>query len=263
MTAVLLAVVGLAVLVAVLWLIGAREPVLREKGPVWFIALRGGDGALAPHACKLWSSTADQVFIGGGDDPYWTRFIIAAGDGATPLVTESFDDAFIARVRLFSPPRIALGLIRVLVASGILSRPSTENVATDVQSIGFNPDHMPSAGAITRLLARPGTYAPAMVNFLRYTRDGAGRADYRKYGIVAMRTVFRTGGALLFYGAVTEIVRQAKAWPAGSLWHDVAAMRYPSPPAILSMEHVPAYRAALVHRDAGLERTVVIASTPN
>ncbi len=224
MTAVLLAVVGLAVLVAVLWLIGAREPVLREKGPVWFIALRGGDGALAPHACKLWSSTADQVFIGGGDDPYWTRFILAAGDGATPLVTESFDDAFIARVRLFSPPRIALGLIRVLVASGILSRPSTENVATDVQSIGFNPDHMPSAGAITRLLARPGTYAPAMVNFLRYTRDGAGRADYRKYGIVAMRTVFRTRSCArprlgrLAASGMTSLRCATRARPPFSRW---------------------------------------------
>lgn len=262
MTALFVIVVAFAAIVSALWLIGAREPVLREKGPAWFIALRGGEGdVLAPHVLTLWSARADQVFI-GGDDPYWTHFIIAVGDGTTPLANEHCDDAYVARVRLFAPPRIALGLVRVLIALGILSRPSTANVATDVQSIGFNPDHMPSASAIARLLARPGTYAPAMVNFLRYTRDGAGRADYRKYGIVAMRTVFRTGGALLFYGAVTETVRHAKAWPAGSHWHDVAAMRYPSPPAILSMEHVPAYRAALVHRDAGLERTVVIASTP-
>lgn len=261
MSAVLLTLGVLGLVVAGVWLIGAREPALREKGPVWFIAQRGGDGALASGVRKLWSSTSDQVFI-GGDDPYWTRFILAAGDGATPLASENFDDAYVARVRLFAPPRMALGLMRVLVATGVLSRPSTENVATDAQTIGFNPALMPSASAIAALLARPATYAPAMVNFLRYTRDGAGRGDYRKYGLVAMRTVFRTGGALLFYGAVTEIVRHAKAWPAGSLWHDVAAMRYPSPPAILSMEHVPAYRAALVHRDAGLERTVVIASTP-
>jgi len=38
-------------------------------------------------------------------------------------------------------------------------------------------------------------------------------------------------------------------------------MRYPSPAAILTMENVADYRAALHHRDAGLERTVVIAST--
>lgn len=263
MSALLITLAGLATLLGCLWLIGAREPVLREKGLVWFIALRGADrAALAPHARVLWSSSSDQVFI-GGDDPYWTRFFIAAGDGDSPLASEAFEDAFVARVRLFAPPRLALGLIRALVVFGILSRPSIENVATDAQALGFNADHMPSSTAIARLLARPASYAPAMVNFLRYQGDGAGRAEYRKYGIVAMRTVFRTGGALLFYGAVTETVRHAKAWGAGSLWHDVAAMRYPNPAAILSMEHVPAYRAALIHRDAGLERTVVIASTPS
>ena len=38
-------------------------------------------------------------------------------------------------------------------------------------------------------------------------------------------------------------------------------MHYPNPAAILTMEHAPDYRDALHHRDAGLERTVVIAST--
>jgi hypothetical protein len=59
------------------------------------------------------------------------------------------------------------------------------------------------------------------------------------------------------------VLREAKAGPTIGCWHDVAAMRYPNPPAILTMEHVPEYRAALHHRDAGLERTVVIASTPD
>jgi hypothetical protein len=45
-----------------------------------------------------------------------------------------------------------------------------------------------------------------------------------------------------------------------TLWL-IAAMQYPNPPAILSMEHALDYRAALDHRDAGLERTLVVAST--
>jgi len=190
------------------------------------------------------------------------------GAGATPLAGETFEDAYVARLKLFTPPKIALGLIRTLIALGVLSRPSTENVALDAQSIGFRPDVMPSAKAIETLLSRPADYAPAMVNFLKYYETaqyepgGSGRAAYRRYGTVAMRTVFRTGGHLLFYGRVIEVVRAASDGPTVGAWDDVAAMRYPNPPAILSMEHVPAYRAALHHRDAGLERTVVIASTP-
>jgi uncharacterized protein (DUF1330 family) len=83
-----------------------------------------------------------------------------------------------------------------------------------------------------------------------------------RYGIVAMRTVYRTGGHLLFTGRILSVLREAKAGPTIGRWDDVAAMRYPNPPAILSMEHAPDYHAALDDRDAGLERTMVIATTP-
>jgi hypothetical protein len=259
--------VAFAAVVAALWMIGAREPVyrMRGEGAVWFIAVRG-EAALAPGVRVLWSASSDFALI-GAEDAYWTRFLVVSGPGASPLAGEAFEDVYVARLRLLTPPRMALGLVRLLVLTGILSRPSTETVATDPGALGFRADAMPSAKAVATLLARPAGYAPAMVNFLAY-RDHApggetGRAAYRRYGLVAMRTVFRTGGALLFYATVTGIVRAAKAGPTVGAWHDIAAMRYPHPRAILSMEHVPEYRAALKHRDAGLARTVVIASTPD
>lgn len=267
----LIIIAAVAALVLLLQSAGAAEPVYRIKaeGAVWFVALRGGEQAkLAAGVKTLWSSRADFALI-GANEAYWSRFLIVTGPGATPLADEAFEDAYVARLRVFTPPKIALGIVRTLIALGVLSRPSTENVATDAQSLGFRPDVMPSASAIARLLEKPASYSPAMVNFLKYyetakyARGGSGRAAYARYGQVAMRTVFRTGGQLLFYGAVVEVVRAAKAGPTLSEWDDVAAMRYPNPPAILSMEHVPEYRAALHHRDAGLERTVVIASTPD
>ena len=267
----LVVIAAVAALVLALQSVGAAEPVYRIKsdGAVWFVALRGVDGAkLAPGVRTLWSSRADFALI-GASDAYWSQFMIVTGPGTTPLTDEAFEDAYVARLRVFTPPKIALGIVRTLIALGVLSRPSTENVATDAQSLGFRPDVMPSASAIARLLEQPASYSPAMVNLLKYyetakyARGGSGRAAYARYGQVAMRTVFRTGGHLLFYGAVVEVVRAAKAGPTVGAWDDVAAMRYPNPPAILSMEHVPEYRAALQHRDAGLERTVVIASTPD
>jgi hypothetical protein len=78
-----------------------------------------------------------------------------------------------------------------------------------------------------------------------------------------MRTVYRTGGHLLFYGRIRQVLREASRGPTTGAWSDVAAMHYPNPGAILSMEHARDYRAALRHRDAGLERTVVIASLGN
>ncbi|MBC7768552.1 MAG: hypothetical protein H7124_07175 [Phycisphaerales bacterium] len=269
MAAFLIFAAALAAFAALLWLIGAREPVyrLRADGAVWFVAVRGGGDELAPGARVLWAAQSDFAFI-GAPDAYWSRFLIVTGDVETPIVEGRFEDAYAARVRLIAPPRMALGLIKLLATSGILSRPSTDDVAADVQSLGFHAELMPSSAAIATLLARPQSYAPAMVNFLRYHTDakgergGTGRAAYRRYGVVAMRTVYRTGGHLLFYGMVEAIFRQASGGPTMGAWDDVAAMRYPNPRAILSMEHVPAYRAALVHRDAGLASTMVVASTP-
>ena len=254
---------ALAVAALALWLIGGEEPVYRLREARWFIAVRGETPPL-PHGARLvWSAAADFPLI-GAEDAYWSRFLLVAGDA--PPNMAACDDAYVARLRMFAPPRMALGLLRVLIATGVLTRPETGDVAADAQQLGFRADVMPGAGAIANLLARADDYAPAMVNFLSYydaARDGqgTGAAAYRRYGMVAMRTVYRTGGHLLFYGAVEEVVRVARAGPTMGVWNDIAAMRYPNPRAILSMEHVPEYRAALKHRDAGLDRTVVIAST--
>lgn len=261
---------ALAGLVGALWLIGAQEPLyrLRRLGKTWFVALRGAEwNVLAPGVRTLWAADGDFALI-GADAPYWTRFFIVSGRGHTPLRSEAFEDAYVARLRLFAPPAIVLGLIKCLVWLGVLSRPSIAEISQDDKDWGFRPELMPTRSAIAALLGRPADYAPAMVNFLHYfdqarcPKGGSGRAAYRRYGMVALRTVYRTGGRFLFYGAVSEVVRPAKAGPTMGAWNEVAAMHYPNARAILSMEHVPEYRAALAHRDAGLERTVVIASTP-
>lgn len=264
---VLLTILGVLVgVAALLWLIGANEPVYKAttKGPAWFVALKG-PANLAPGARSLWSSAADFALI-GANEPYWTRFHIVASE-TNPLPDDAaVEDAFVARIAMTAPPKLALGILRTLIAIGVLSRPPTGDVAHDGQGMGFRDDVMPNAKAVETLLAQPASYAPSMVNFLhyydtaKYARGGSGKAAYQRYGAVALKTVHRTGGALLFYGSVTEIVRAAKAGPCVGVWDDVAAMRYSNPAGILSMERVPEYRAALGHRDAGLERTVVIAS---
>jgi hypothetical protein len=256
----------LAALLALVWALGARDPVfaISRCAPTWFVALKRARAALdlAPGVMVAWRSTADFTFI-GEEAPYWTDCIILAGGAAekAPLTLGSeVTDAFIARVNLVRPPVFALGVLRLLVLTGILARPQGA-VLADAQALGHQAAFMPSAESIASLMMRPATYAPAMVNFLQYKGADGARA-YARYGRVAMRTVYRTGGHLIFYGRITEIVRAAQGGPCAGVWDDVAAMRYNRPEGILSMEHVPDYRAALHHRDEGLQRTIVIASTP-
>jgi hypothetical protein len=270
---VLVILAALAAIVAALWLIGASEKTYAiSKGePQWFIAMRGEPGALAPGVTQRWSSHTDFAFI-GPDDAYWHRFIIASGGDADkpPIALDTAEDAYVARVKLRRPPQLLLGILKALIGFGILGKPQGP-VTADAQTLTFRSDVMPGAQAISRLLAQPASYGPAMVNFLSYYKDAyydgraesvSGRTAYMRYGIVAMRTVYRTGGRLIFAARVLSVLREARAGPTVGRWDDVAAMQYPTPQAILSMEHAPDYHAALGDRDAGLERTVVIATTP-
>lgn len=277
MTILLVILAAVAVLIGLLWLIGAREPVYAISagdGPHWFIAVRGEPGALATSVTERWRSTTDFTMIGGAPDgAYWTHFIVATGGdpAQTPIALDASEDAYVARVKLRRPPALLFGVLQTLIALRILTKPHGP-IVQDAQALSFRGDIMPTAASITRLLAQPAAYAPAMVNFLGYYKDAqyrepqagvTGRTAYMRYGMVAMRTVYRTGGHLLFTARILSVMREPKAGPTVGHWDDVAAMRYPNPPAILSMEHAPDYRAALDDRDAGLERTLVIATTPS
>jgi hypothetical protein len=243
MTVALIIAGVLAVLIGTLWALGAREPVYKiaaGEGPHWFIAIRGEAGALAPGVTERWSSKADFAIIGTApDDAYWHRFIIASGGEPTraPLALDNAEDAYIARVKLRQPPRLVFGVLRTLIALGILNKPQGP-IVRDAQALSFRADVMPSTASITRLLDQPPAYAPAMINFLAYYKDAqyraaqpgvSGRKAYLRYGIVAMRTVYRTGGHLLFTGRILAVLREAKAGPATGRWDDLAAMRYPEP----------------------------------
>ncbi len=275
MAFILIIALALVAFVTMLWLISAGEKsyAISEGHPQWFIAVRGEPGALAPGVTQRWSSRTNFTFI-GPEDAYWDRFIVASGGdpNALPIRLDGTEDAYVARVRLQQPPRLLFGVLKLLIWIGVLSKPQGP-IVTDAQALNFRSDVMPGAQAISRLLAQPPSYGPAMVNFLRYYKDArygdgrseaaSGRTAYMRYGVVAMRTVYRTGGRLIFAGRVVSVLREPKAGPTIGQWDDVAAMQYPTPPAILSMEHAPDYHAALDDRDAGLERTVVIATTPS
>jgi uncharacterized protein (DUF1330 family) len=88
-------------------------------------------------------------------------------------------------------------------------------------------------------------------------RGGSGAEAYARYGAVALRHVTQRGGRL----ALMNAVEQAIIGPEDG-WHQVAIMQYPSSEAFVDMLRDPDYVAALVHRDAGLAKTVVLVTRP-
>lgn len=84
-----------------------------------------------------------------------------------------------------------------------------------------------------------------------------GEQAYARYGAVALRHVTQRGGRLVTWNGVAQAIIGE-----GGDWHHVATMEYPSTDAFVGMVRDPDYVAALVHRDAGLAKTIVLVTRP-
>lgn len=84
-------------------------------------------------------------------------------------------------------------------------------------------------------------------------QGSTGAEAYNRYGVVALEHVTKRGGRLTLFNQVHQILIGRD----GS-WHQAAIMEYPSVDAFVDMVSDEAYRASLVHRDAGLARTLVL-----
>jgi uncharacterized protein (DUF1330 family) len=123
--------------------------------------------------------------------------------------------------------------------------------------------------AQVKAMAESGPEGPiVMVNLLKYRAKAAygpkrkeakenlsGREAYQRYGMVALQHVTGLGGRIV-WGGPQKLVFIGEA--ATNDWDEIVCVYYPSRQAFLKMTQDPGYLAAHYHRDAGLERTVLI-----
>ncbi|MBI3677022.1 MAG: DUF1330 domain-containing protein [Proteobacteria bacterium] len=86
-----------------------------------------------------------------------------------------------------------------------------------------------------------------------------GRQAYRRYGAVAMKQVAAVGGRPVWGGAQNFVMIGDNA---PNDWDEVVCVYYPSKDAFLTMTQNPDYQAGHYHREAGLERTVILCCQP-
>jgi uncharacterized protein (DUF1330 family) len=117
-------------------------------------------------------------------------------------------------------------------------------------------------------MAENGPTGPmVMVNLLKYRKTAAyepdraeakenlsGRDAYQRYGMVALQQVMKRGGSVVWGGSQKFVMIGDDA----NDWDEVVCVRYPSREAFLNMTQDPDYLAAHYHREAGLERTVLL-----
>jgi uncharacterized protein (DUF1330 family) len=100
-----------------------------------------------------------------------------------------------------------------------------------------------------------------MLNLLKFKADaGDGRTGaeaYAAYGAAVTEMIRSRGGEVLWSGRAEAMLIGG----AADQWDMVALVRYPSPLTLAEMGASPEYQSVHHHREAGLERTTLIACT--
>jgi uncharacterized protein (DUF1330 family) len=125
----------------------------------------------------------------------------------------------------------------------------------------------PNREQFTALAQAPDAGPVVMLNLLKFkertgdegSADGAGsgREAYGRYSDAVVQMVEARGGKLLWSGTADQILIGDPAQD----WDAIALVEYPSRKAFIDMVTQPEYERAHEHREAGLERTILIAMT--
>lgn len=116
-------------------------------------------------------------------------------------------------------------------------------------------DIHPSTEALAALAANPSDGPVVMLNLLKFKRGGGSKA-YARYSDAFQQVLVRHGGRFLYLGRAAEMLVAEESWDA------VALVEYPSRKVFLDILASAEYAALSIHRDAGLERTVLYATDP-
>jgi uncharacterized protein (DUF1330 family) len=118
---------------------------------------------------------------------------------------------------------------------------------------------MPTTKERVEEMMEPGPEGPiCMVNLLKFKQraeyeDGrlselTGREAYQMYGRAVSKLIVEHGGEIVSVGDVTFL----SLGQVEELWDEVAIAKYPNRGALLAMSASQEWRAAAVHRNAGL-----------
>jgi uncharacterized protein (DUF1330 family) len=120
----------------------------------------------------------------------------------------------------------------------------------------------PNREQFVELASSPDEGPVVMLNLLKFKahaegEEGSGAEAYRRYGETAVQMVEEQGGRVLWQGRADQILIGDPAQG----WDSVVLVEYPSRKAFIEMVTTPKYEAAHEHREAGLDRTVLVAMT--
>ncbi len=252
---------------------------------------------LAAHDAAAKASMGESVYLGRVDrvllgtasrfdwlavDSFPSRELAAESLRLeNPHARDALEEALTLVVRPRALPGLALALARI--AARLLGRGAGAPKRSVADARLENPAISPDPRALEAFLAAEPGRPLFMLNLNRHreraqygagpsaaagdarragTNGGSGAAAYARYGRNTLPFVLRRGRGPVFVG---EPIGVAVGDPAHSLagpWDEILLVHYRERGGMLDMLTAAAYQAGIPHREAGLERAALIATSP-
>ena len=113
----------------------------------------------------------------------------------------------------------------------------------------------PTGEALKALATSSDSGPVVMLNLLKF-KPGGGSRSYSKYSDAFQSLLESHGGRFVYLGRGAEVLVGDQSWDA------VALVQYPSRKVFLEVIALPEYAAMAKFREDGLERTMLMATTP-
>ncbi len=228
----------------------------------------------------LWQGRNGFEWIGPDNEEWKGVYIVQYSESQFQPAIERFKSASFTDLNLLAvkPSFTKLRIIKLMMRSVLSWLPFKLSVdkGVNVEKLLEKVDSpiLPSSNQFSRLYEDgEGEIPVAMLNFFKYRSDPlypssftgkpekTGAAAYNKYSMSVLRVVSKLGGYILHLGKVERSIIGDK----DNSWEEYAIMRYPDRNALRVMFSLNEHKngALKIHRDAGLDKTQVIALKPN
>jgi ATP-dependent Zn protease len=218
-----------------------------------------------------------------GRKDYWTNAIIIEFENKIEL-QKAYENKIkvidIEAVQVFNlfpknPPRLLINFLKLFRPIGFFlelinsSRKELQNLENS------NSNLLPTKKQAERIINEKSNEKAFMINLLQSRKTAkykdssisiSGReAYYEKYGEIEAKCVILLGGDITYSGRILgdTLIEYNVPLDTKGNWEAIGIIEYPKAIKMLDLEKMPGYSKALVHREAGLEKTYNLYATKN
>ena len=225
----------------------------------------------------------DCQYTNIGKEDFWSDALIIEfknKNNLQEIYKSDIGRVYVEAIQVFNlapknPPRLLINFLKLFSPIGYFLE-LINNSRKELQHLeNRNSNLLPTKKQAERILKEKSNKKAFMINLLQSRKTAkykdrsisiSGReAYYEKYGKTATKCVLLLGGDVTYSGRVlgdTLIEYNVPLDTTGN-WEAIGIIEYPKAVKMLDLEKMPGYSKALLHREAGLEKTYNLYATKN